>query len=145
MTGFLRGFFGAKPKLDEEVTRKALNNEVGRSPNASQAYFLSTDDAQTMGNIEYMRNAKTVRRTFAKTFDGKEIERIREISAMGIRDSSSLNGLGQPSGLTSTVGLNGSVPTPSKPSVSGDVAAAERRHADSSLNVFRSMAKDIRK
>ncbi len=40
-------------------------------------FFLSPDDAQTMGDISYMRKAKRVRRTFPKTLknpDGFAIE-----------------------------------------------------------------------
>lgn len=34
---------------------------------SSESYFLEPDDAKTMGDIDYMRTPKKVKRTFAKT------------------------------------------------------------------------------
>lgn len=95
-----------------------------------------------MGNAEYMRTAKKVRRTFPKTVNNEEIELEREISSTNM-SSGKLGtqvpklSIGSVVKSTPAAESNGSVPT--------NTQASERRKADSSLDVFRSMAKDIRK
>ncbi len=52
--------------------------------------FLDSDDSKTLGDVEYMREGKTVRRTFPKTVNNKEGgERIVRISAVEETDMSS--------------------------------------------------------
>lgn len=48
MTGFIRDLFGKKPKKEEN------------------AFFLDADSAKTYGDIDYMRTAKTVKKSFPK-------------------------------------------------------------------------------
>ena len=48
MTGFIRGLFGKKSKKEEN------------------AFFLDADSAKTYGDIDYMRTAKTVKKSFPK-------------------------------------------------------------------------------
>jgi hypothetical protein len=44
-------------------------------------YFLDDDAAKSMGNTDYMREVKTVRRTFPKAADGEEFEQVNRISS----------------------------------------------------------------
>jgi hypothetical protein len=44
-------------------------------------YFLDDDAAKSMGNTDYMREVKTVRRTFPKVADGEEFEQVNRISS----------------------------------------------------------------
>jgi hypothetical protein len=44
-------------------------------------YFLDEDAAKSMGNTDYMREVKTVRRTFPKGAGGEEFEQVNRISS----------------------------------------------------------------
>jgi hypothetical protein len=117
MAGFL-GLFGSS------------NSEANGNP---EAFFLDDDQAKTMGNIDYMRTAKTVKRTFPKTVsqpDNKAF--IQKVSATEAKAGI------QPPTETSSFESNGSV-------TSNGVASSQRRNVDTSLDMFRSMAKQIRK
>ncbi|EKQ67125.1 hypothetical protein OsccyDRAFT_4950 [Leptolyngbyaceae cyanobacterium JSC-12] len=140
MTGFLRGFFGSKPK-DEALAQPEVKppkpaREGGR------AYYLDIDDARTMGDVEYMRTAKKVRRTFPKTVNNEEMELEKEVSSINMSDRK----LGTQVPKSSMGSVATSTPVAeSNDSVSTNAQVSERRKADSSLDMFRNMAKDIRK
>lgn len=139
MTGFIRGLFGGKAKNPGEADRPVRQKPVAQQPTIKQvggAYFLSEDDAKSYGNIEYMRSSKTVRRTFAKKRgETGEKESIRQISALEAKRL-------QEQGL-SVEKLSASEVTV-QPAVKKD-ASAERRKVDTNLDMFRKMAKDIKK
>lgn len=127
MTGFIRGLFGGK-KEKQQPAPKAPKNE--------RAFYLSDDDAQTFGDIDYMRTSKTVKRTFAKKKGmSEEMESVRQISAMQKMD---LDESGRPKS-TSTQTSSGS------PEAASEKPKVERRQADSNLDMFRNMARDIKK
>lgn len=129
MTGFIRGLFGGKKKP--------------AAPKNTGAFFLSEDEAKTFGDIDYMRSNKVVKRTFArKPGQTEEIESVRSISAMQKKEVDE-RGIAQRE--------------PEKPSVTFEQARSfgetkqaepkfERRQASSSdMDMFRNMAKDIKK
>lgn len=145
MAGFLKGLFGGKDK-DETSAQSDVPSTNGNG----KAYYLEMDDARTYGNLDYMRTAKKVRRTFPKTVNNEEIELEREISSMNMSAPDlgtqvpkvSLGSIASSAASTESSNslngaTNGSVPS------NGNVS--ERRKSDSSLDMFRSMAKDIRK
>jgi hypothetical protein len=124
-------------------------------------FFLSPDDAQTLGNINYMRMSKRVRKTFPKTLKNKDGFEIT-VDVSSIEDRSKFfngNGNGNPSTTVFTT------PTPtfeSKPTFSetyvdtqnaGTANSAtsqpkpleKRRQQDDGMDMFRKMAKGIRK
>ncbi|PSR18534.1 hypothetical protein C8255_07010 [filamentous cyanobacterium CCP3] len=139
MTGFIRGLFGGKAKNPGEADRPARQKPAPKQPTIKQvggAYFLSEDDAKSYGNIEYMRSSKTVRRTFAKKRgETGEKESIRQISALEAKRL-------QEQGLSVEKLAPSEVTT--QPAVKKD-ASAERRKVDTNLDMFRKMAKDIKK
>jgi hypothetical protein len=131
MTGFIKGLFGKKQQ------DTAQNN--GNVPSPKQgSYYLDPDDAKTFGDIDYMRTSKTVKRTFAKGS-----ARVRQVSAMEDVDANSSTAP-SPSASSSmgTPSQSSSQPTQSAPTFS---AQEQRRSSDSSMDMFRNMAKDIRK
>ena len=135
MTEFIRGLFGSKEQ-------KQADDTEAQAPAPKDAYYLDYDDATTMGNTEYMRSAKRVKRTFPKTLSGQAAAWDREISAMEMRDSK----LGPKPSIGSTVGAELTVETNgSKPTVPTEVEVAARRKTDTNLDMFRNMAKEIRK
>ena len=135
-------------------------------------FFLSPDDAQTMGNIEYMRTSKKTRRTFPKTLKNKDgFSFDNDVSSMDNRNKLPKNS-NTNQNITENTVFN---PTPSsqnqagtgvsaaiqnsqdktqydfKPSLSAPAPAPtqqspeKRRQSDSSMDMFRNMAKNIGK
>ncbi|HZG37528.1 MAG TPA: hypothetical protein VEZ50_02505 [Nodosilinea sp.] len=139
MTGFIRGLFGGKAKNPGEADRPVRRQPAAQQPTIKQvggAYFLSDDDAKSYGNIEYMRSSKTVRRTFArKRGDTEERESVRQISALDAKRLQE-QGLAVEKIAPSEVSI--------QPVVKKD-ASAERRKGDTNLDMFRKMAKDMKK
>lgn len=128
MTGFIRGLFGGK---------KANPGEDANRPRQSGAFYLTPDDAKTYGNIDYMRTAKTVKRTFArKKGVSEELESVRSISAMDSAMSNENNGSSVQSNQTSNVVNEARVESAPK---------FQRRSTDTSMDMFRNMARDIKK
>ncbi|MEB3289826.1 MAG: hypothetical protein VKI82_07915 [Leptolyngbya sp.] len=135
MTGFIRGLFGGKAKNPGEADRPVQAQPTIES--AAGAYFLDPDDAKSFGNIDYMRSSKTVRRTFAKKRgETEEKESIRKISAT---EAVKLEENGLPKAK--------SIPTESTTVQSPSFSNYTSRNlkTDTNLDMFRKMAKDIKK
>ncbi|GAB4160416.1 MAG: hypothetical protein Fur0046_39540 [Cyanobacteria bacterium J069] len=121
----LFGWFGKKKNADASPPPAPKN---GTRP---EAYFLEADDAKTMGNIEYMRSTKVIKHKFPKTAgNGGEFEVEYEVSSSDARFG---NGLGAASETTPT------------PPAAKAQEVAQRRTADTGMDMFRNMARDIRK
>ncbi|MGB3790784.1 MAG: hypothetical protein WA949_22445 [Phormidesmis sp.] len=136
--GILEFVFGKGAPKDDTATK--------------QAFYLNDDDAKSFGNIEYMRSSKTVRRTFAKKKGQAEhMESVRQISSTAAKslDANSNNSSG-PSQAAAT--FNSYSASSSAPKAEGSSTAsssapkpARRKPASSDMDMFRNMAKDIRK
>ncbi|ASC69793.1 hypothetical protein XM38_007220 [Halomicronema hongdechloris C2206] len=131
MTGFIRKLFGGKRSSEQ-----TQSSEQGQG----KAVFLTPDDAKTYGDIDYMRKAKTIKRTFArKKGVSEELESVRQISAM---KSASLDANSVPQAKPQSPAMNGT------DDQQESVQAAyrfDRRAADKSLDAFRDMARDLKK
>ena len=68
MTGFIRGLFGKSKKDDAAGEKKDAN-----------AYFLDADSSKSFGDIDYMRTARAVRKSFPKGF-GETTEVVSSIN-----------------------------------------------------------------
>ena len=125
MTGFIRGLFGRK------------NQQAPAQPKQTGAFFLSEDDAKTFGDIDYMRSNKVVKRTFARKRGAEEMESVRQISAMEMRELDERGLVSQPKTASSSF----------EPTPQASKSEAPRRSAntDTSMDMFRNMAKDIKK
>ena len=131
---------------------------------ADKDFFLSPDDAQTLGDIDYMRKAKRTRRTFPKTLKNKDGFAI-ENEVSSVEDRSNFfkgNGNGNNDSVSNTV-FNPTPSSQSQPSITGGSAVTQtngngaspkfessqtpqkRRQQDNSMDMFRNMAKSIRK
>lgn len=151
MTGFIRGLFSKlksnetekpapveRPKQEKaesskkEKVERLKKEKVARPPRESNAYFLDSPEAQTYGNLEYMQTSRKTRRTFPKTAGSAEsIEYIQELSAMGRVIP------GQAAAPKIDI-------QPAQSDSTSD-ATTPRRKAGSDMDMFRKMAKDIRK
>jgi hypothetical protein len=127
MAGFF-GLFGGKTKYVDEV-----NDYADSTPQSKEAFYLSNDEAKTFGNIDFMRKPNTIKRSFPKTLNskkGKEI--VRSISS--VEENAVDTSVVQPKSISNG---NGSSNTSS--------VNTERRSVDSNLDMFRKMARDIKK
>ncbi|NEQ33898.1 MAG: hypothetical protein F6K04_23370 [Leptolyngbya sp. SIO4C5] len=128
MTGFIRGLFGGSDKKKKAAPPKP--------PKQEKTFFLDADDAKTYGDIDYMRSAKTVKRTFAKKKGVKEeLESVRQISALG---SAEVDKNGRIVSQASQFGSQAKTDAASSES-------SQRRRPDSSMDTFRNMARDMKK
>ena len=120
---------------------------------ADKDFFLSPDDAQTMGDINYMRKSVRVKRTFPKTLknkDGFAIE--KEVSASDARDTSNFNRNGI---FNSTTNSNSSANSQTDfKAMAEDIKSAQpaqtnsqeqRSKTDTNLDMFRNMARNIKR
>ncbi|ACK66812.1 conserved hypothetical protein [Rippkaea orientalis PCC 8801] len=122
----LFGLFGGKAQYVDEIDPNAP-----QQPEKKEAFFLEADDAKSLGNAEFMRKSYKIRRTFPKRPGGKGGEIVEEISSLKKSVASSV-------GSTESVVSN----PQSSPET---VVKAERRASDNSMDMFRQMAKDIKK
>ncbi|NMG60462.1 hypothetical protein E1H12_18570 [Geitlerinema sp. P-1104] len=139
MTGFIRGLFGRKKQKEQNTIKQ-------QQP--SEAYFLDNDAAKTYGNIDFMRTSKQVRRTFPKgqrDFNVGETERYIDVSSMEERKF----GNSQPTpsvGNTPGAGMNANSNTnTSNSSNLGESFERRQARTDTSMDMFRNMAKDVKR
>ncbi len=100
----------------------------------AESFFLDADDAKSLGDIDYMRTARKVKKSFPKTSAwGDAFETESEVSA-----STKLNGNGKQDSKTSADMFQVYSDEPK-----ADVSV--RRQASTDLDMFRKMAKDVRK
>jgi hypothetical protein len=132
-------------------------------------FFLDPDDAMTMGDINYMRTSKRTRRTFPKTLSNKSGFAVEnEVSSMEDRNNL-YKGSNTDQNTTVNTVFNPTPSSQSQPGVTGGSAvtqtnpvseftpktqssfdapkpsAEKRRPSDNSMDMFRNMAKTIRK
>ena len=144
MTGFIGRLFSSKDKADRNETKAeapapAKKERPAATPTAKDAFFLDTDSASGMGDVEYMRTVKKVKRTYAKTVDSPQhMEQVKEISALNGKISGGSN-------ASSTASASNSETQPTQQSAPQVDETQQRRKADTSMDMFRNMAKDIRK
>ncbi len=95
----------------------------------AESFFLDPDEAKSMGNIDYMRTARKVKKSYPTTKAwGAGFEQETITSAIK---------KGEPIPSTFEVELKAAEETKS--------GLTERRKASTDLDMFRNMAKDIRK
>jgi hypothetical protein len=95
----------------------------------AESFFLEPDDAKSMGDIDYMRTARKVRKTYPTTKAwGAGFAEEKVISATE-------KGTKQPSAFE----------VEKKAAEEAAPEVVQRRKSSSDLDMFRNMAKDIRK
>lgn len=119
----LFGLFGGKKKEEN---------------NSDKGYFLNNDDAKTFGNIDYMRETKKVIHTFPKTITGKGTKIEQEVSASAKTVTKNNQVI---KSVVKSVESSAVTQTQSKT----QEIVEKRRSSDNSLDMFRKMAKDLKK
>ena len=88
-------------------------------------FFLSPDDAMTMGDIEYMRSTKRVRRTFPKTLSNKG-GFAKEVEVSSVEDRTNLyKGSDTNQNTIKNTVFNPTPSTTSQPGITGGSAVAQ--------------------
>jgi hypothetical protein len=114
------------------------------------SFFLDSDDAKSFGDIEYMRSSKKVKRSFPSTKAwGKGFEKEERVSASekSVIASNGFVGNGAASNGYASNGYanNGASTNGTSPSVSEESTDARKlRKVDTSMDMFRNMAKKMR-
>jgi hypothetical protein len=137
VTGFIKKLFRSKSSVEGEMVEPTPKPaKLPAPPRDNAAYFLDADAAKTFGDIDYMRSSKSVRRSFSKKKIGEDNESVRLISSLQATAS------GQ--NLLSPV-INPLNPQDTTNQSNGSGSKSQRRTADSSMDMFRNMAREIRK
>ncbi|WP_071518693.1 hypothetical protein [Geitlerinema sp. PCC 9228] len=141
MTGFIRGLFGSKKSNNGDRAPKKRTNR------SSGTYYLDPDDAKTMGNMDYMRTPRKIRKTFAKKADQADAnnERVEYISSMGrSTGETAMPESSEESTETNNTNNNSTSSFQPQPQFNNN-DVSQRRSSDSNMDMFRNMARDIKK
>jgi len=139
MVGFIKGFFRSKAKSQE--SQQADTSAAPAQPSKNQAYFLDADSAQTFGDVEYMRTTKAVRRTFPKTLVNPEgFERIKQTSSV-----EQLKALKEIAASNLSPEAVSKIEAAIQSDLLQQAESKKRRSADTSMDMFRNMARDLKK
>ncbi|MFZ9569763.1 MAG: hypothetical protein ACO28M_07965 [Vulcanococcus sp.] len=113
---------------------RLLGNNQSQSPvtkrepakKKDEAFFLDADSSSSMGNVEFMRQSNTIRRTFPGTANNpgtKEI--VDEVASMTARRVVKSEGLGDPKPAEQQTDLTGGIPKPVKKTFAETMSKAE--------------------
>lgn len=145
----MAGFFGLFSKKEED-------------PQPKDAFFLDEESAKSMGDTEYMKAPKSIRRTFPAGAGEEHFETTVTVSALKSSINDSRKDLTPkrvekqvPTSFTPAASFSSassfgnatptySAPAPKAPTVSNE-EAQKRRQSDDSMDMFRNMAKTIKK
>ena len=93
----------------------ASTQQKPKAEKQQEAFFLDSDSSSSLGDRDYMREAKTIRRTFPGTADnpgGKEL--VTEVDAMDLKVEVQSEGLGGATSSQKVTSVTGGVPKPVK-------------------------------
>jgi len=136
MTGFINRLFGSKDR-NESKEATPPKAKPARPQHQGSTFFLDEDEARSLGNADYIRRADKIKRTFpeSKGSGSKGFSTEYEVSSLEKRRAEQRLEEAKSSNSASF----GSAQTPK------ENPAESRRQADSSMDMFRNMARDLRK
>jgi len=138
MVGFIKNIFGGKSDDNNENKEKPKRER-------QKSFFLDPDEAKTYGDIDYMRQSRTVKRSFPKSVGNPEGgEQVEEVSSLK-KKSLSKRKNPQTQSQQSSQSSEQTTQEEKMYSAKDDPQIQERRQSDSSLDRFRNMARDINK
>lgn len=110
-----------------------------KSESKTGDFFLDFEEAQTLGDSEYMKQSKTIKRTFPKLkgSNGKTI--VTQVSADNMRDVDPSTASSRSSAFTSTETASSSAAE----APADNFQPRANLKVDSGMDMFRSMAKKI--
>lgn len=116
----------------------------------SSDFFLEPDDSKSFGDVNFMRKPVRVRRTFPKTIKNPNgFEVVKETSSVDQKNFNNFNGNSTYINNTSVNGngaVNGNGDSASfEPQSDREPNSFEPRKVDSNLDMFRSMARNMKR
>ena len=103
----------------------------------SGSFYLESDDARTLGDVEFMRKQQQVKKSFPKMAGGKPVNIPDSLTKAAMEMSKPASNGSSPSSFSPSSSSSFSAPAPAPTTV--------RRRPDSSLDEFRKMARDMNK
>ncbi len=108
---------GIFDRLRKSGSQEAGGNSRGKEKAAKKddSFFLDSDSSSSLGDRNYMREAKTIRRTFPGSADSPgNKELVTEVDAMGLKVEAMTEGLGGSTVQDDVTSVTGGVPKPVK-------------------------------
>ena len=119
------GFFDRLLKSDSKDSDGTIQPRAPKKEKP-QEFFLDSDASSSLGDVNYMRESKTIRRTFPGTVDNPGTkERIIEVAAETERTAKRSEGLGDVVVKDESVNLTAGIPKPVKKTFAEQVSTAE--------------------
>ena len=112
----------------DRLLQNDSGNIVPRKPAKEKPaeFFLDADSSSSLGDVNYMRESKTIRRTFPGTADNPGTkEQVMEVAAETGRLEKRSEGLGGVVKKEESISLNAGIPTPVKKTFAEQVSTEE--------------------
>ena len=119
------GFFDRLLKTDEKDSDGTIQPRAPKKEKP-QEFFLDADSSSSLGDVNYMRESKTIRRTFPGTVENPGTkERVTEVAAETERTERLSKGLGGVVEKEETINLTAGIPKPVKKTFAEQMSTAE--------------------
>ena len=119
------GLFDRLLKQDSQDSDNTIKPRKPAKEKPSE-FFLDADSSSSLGNVDYMREAKTIRRTFPGTVDSPGTkEQIMTVAAETESLDKRSEGLGDARKVDDSINLTAGVPKPVKKTFAEQVSTAE--------------------
>ncbi len=147
MVGFIKRLFRSNSNNNPDQSNSE-NSQSGKD------FFLDPDEAKTYGDIDFMRQPIQMKKSFPKTLSNPQgselIEEVsalekKEISQKGLSQNVSNTNFQVSNQQTSSPASNVSNTPSANFSNTQDPTIKQRRQSDSSIDMFRDMAREINK
>ena len=121
------GLFDRLLKTESKDSNNEIKPRTPAKPKAEE-FFLDADDSQSLGNINYMRESKTIRHTFPGTVDSPGTkERVMEVAAKKTSLSKKSEGLGGEVKQEESYAINSGVPKAVRKTFAEQVSSDEMK------------------
>jgi len=127
MVGIFKRFFGSRGQADSKPSSGTAAQPAKKKDNT---FFLDPDEAKTLGNIEYMRTPRIVKHTFQDFGSTEKVEVVEQVSSL------------------SKVKLaveQAKAPEQSSSTSNSSSGAGSRRQGGSDMDMFRNMARSLKR
>jgi len=119
------GFFDRLLKTDSKDSDGTIQPRAPKKEKP-QEFFLDADSSSSLGDVNYMRESKTIRRTFPGTVENPGTkERVTEVAAETERTERLSKGLGGVVEKEENINLTAGIPKPVKKTFAEQVSTAE--------------------
>ena len=121
------GLFDRLLKTDSKDSDNVIKPRTPAKPKAEE-FFLDADASQSLGNINYMRESKTIRHTFPGTVDSPGTkERVMEVASRQTSLSKKSEGLGGEVKKEESYAINKGVPSAVRKTFAEQVSSDEMK------------------